>query len=169
VTRIGAVARTTPMRAGLIGLATQVLFIPALIVLAIVMAVTIVGLPFVAIVIPLAVVTMCAAMLLGFTSLAHTLGQAIGRRAGWATDTAVWGVVLGMTVIVLPTILSRLAGMAPESARAVTMTLLVVGTAVEYAAWTIGLGAAVMTGLGKWAVVPPPLPPDVVADAPSAL
>ena len=169
VTRIGAVARTTPVRAGLIGLATQVLFIPALIVLAIVMAVTIVGLPFVAIVIPLAVVTMCAAMLLGFTSLAHTLGQAIGRRAGWATDTAVWAGVLGMAVIVLPTILSRLVGMAPESARAITMVLLVVGTAVEYVAWTIGLGAAVMTGLGKWAVVPPPLPPDVVADAPSAL
>jgi len=169
VTRIGAVARTTPVRAGLIGLATQVLFIPALVVLAIVMAVTIVGLPFVAIAIPLAVVTMCAAMLLGFTSLAHTLGQAIGRRAGWATDTGVWAGALGMAVIVLPTILSRLVGMAPESARAITMMLLVVGTAVEYLAWTIGLGAAVMTGLGKWAVVPPALPPDVVADAPSAL
>jgi hypothetical protein len=168
VTRIGAVATATPLRAGLIGLATQVLFIPALIVLAIVMAVTIVGLPFVAIVIPLAVVAMCAAMLLGFASLANTLGQAIGRRAGWAIDTAVWAGVLGMAVIVLPTILSRLVGMAPESARAITMALLVVGTAVEYVAWTIGLGAAVMTGLGKWAVVPPPLPPDVVADAPSA-
>lgn len=167
VTRIGAVASATPVRAGLIGLATQVLFIPALIVLAIVMAVTIVGLPFVAIVIPLAVVVMCAAMLLGFTSLAHTVGQAIGRRAGWPTETALWAGVLGMVVIVLPTILARLAGMAPESARAITVVLLVIGTAVEYVAWTIGLGAAVMTGLGKWAVVPPPLPPEVVADAPS--
>ncbi len=168
VTRIGAVASATPVRAGLIGLATQVLFIPALIVLAIVMAVTIVGLPLVAIVIPLAVVLMCAAMLLGFTSLAHTVGQAIGRRAGWSTETALWAGVLGMAVIVLPTILARLAGMAPEPARAITVVLLVIGTAVEYVAWTVGLGAAVMTGLGKWAVVPPPLPPDVVADTPSA-
>ena len=168
VTRIGAVATATPVRAGLIGLATQVLFIPALVVLAIVMAVTIVGLPFVAVVIPLAVVAMCAAMLLGFTSLAHTLGQAIGRRAGWATDTAVWAGVLGMAVIVLPTILSRLVGLAPDSARVTTMVLLGVGTAVEYVAWTIGLGAAVMTGLGKWAVVPPPLPPEVIVEAPAA-
>ena len=168
VTRIGAVATATPVRAGLIGLATQVLFIPALVVLAIVMAVTIVGLPFVAVVIPLAVVAMCAAMLLGFTSLAHTLGQAIGRRAGWATDTAVWAGVLGMAVIVLPTILSRLVGLAPDSARVITMVLLGVGTAVEYVAWTIGLGAAVMTGLGKWAVVPPPLPPEVIVEAPAA-
>lgn len=169
VTRIGAVASATPLRAGLVGLATQVLFIPALIVVAIVMAVTIVGLPLVAIVMPLAVVLMCAAMVLGFTSLAHTLGQAIGRRAGWSTETARWAGVLGMVVIVLPTLLSRVVGMAPESARAITVALLVVGTAVEYLAWTIGLGAAVMTGLGSWAVVPPPLPPDVVADAPSAL
>ena len=169
VTRIGAVAAATPVRAGLIGLATQVLFIPALVVLALVMAVTIVGLPLVAIVMPLAVVVMCAAMVLGFTSLAHRLGQAIGRRAGWATETAVWAGVLGMAVIVLPTILARLVGMAPESARAITMALLVVGTAMEYVAWTIGLGAAVMTGLGTWAIVPPPLPPAVIVDAPSAL
>ena len=169
VTRIGAVAAATPVRAGLIGLATQVLFIPALVVLALVMAVTIVGLPLVAIVMPLAVVLMCAAMVLGFTSLAHRLGQAIWRRAGWATETAVWAGVLGMAVIVLPTILARLVGMAPESARAITMALLVVGTAMEYVAWTIGLGAAVMTGLGTWAIVPPPLPPAVIVDAPSAL
>ena len=133
------------------------------------MAVTIVGLPFVAVVIPLAVVAMCAAMLLGFTSLSHTLGQAIGRRAGWATDTAVWAGVLGMAVIVLPTILSRLVGLAPDSARVITMVLLGVGTAVEYVAWTIGLGAAVMTGLGKWAVLPPPLPPEVIVEARSAV
>jgi hypothetical protein len=172
VTRIGAVARATPVRAGFVGLATQLLFIPALIALAVAMAVTIVGLPFVAVVIPLAVVLMCAAMLLGFTSLAHTLGQSLGRRAGWPTDTAVWAAVLGMGVIVLPTILSRLVGMAPESARALTVVLLAIGSAIEYVAWTIGLGAAVMTGMGKWALVPPlvppPLPPSQPADAPAA-
>ena len=168
VARIGAVATATPIRAGLIGLATQVLFIPALVLVAVVMAVTIVGLPFVVVVIPLAVIAMCAAMLLGFTSMAHTLGQAVGRRIGWPTDAAVWAAVLGMGLIVLPTVLSRLVGIAPASARAATVALLGVGTAVEYVAWTIGLGAAVMTGLGRWAVVPPPLPPHTL-EAPSAL
>jgi hypothetical protein len=166
VSRVAAVARATPVRAGLIGLAAQVLFVPALIVVAIAMAITIVGLPFVALVIPLAVVAMGVAMLLGFTSLAHTVGEAVGRRVGWTTDTALWASALGMIVIVLPTLISRVVGMAPESARAITLMLLVVGTAVEYVAWTIGLGAAVMTGLGRWAVVPPPLPPTANA-APS--
>lgn len=168
VTRIGAAAAATPWRAGLIGFGTQLLFIPALIALAIAMAVTIVGLPFVAVVIPLAVVTMALTMLIGFTSLAQRVGQAIGRRAGWAVDGAVWAAVFGLGVIVMATVLARLVGMAPEPARVLTLVLLGLGTAVEYVAWTVGLGAAVMTGVGKWAVVPPPLPAQT-ADAPSAL
>lgn len=168
VRRIGAAATATPWRAALIGLGTQVLFVPVLIAVAVAMAITIVGLPFVALVVPLAVVTMALTMLLGFTSLAQKVGQAIGRRAGWADDGAVWTAMLGLGVIVMATVLSRLIGIAPESARVLTLVLLGLGTAVEYAAWTIGLGAAVMTGLGKWAVVPPPLPPQR-ADAPTAL
>lgn len=169
VARIGAAATATPIRAGLIGLATQVLFVPVLIAAAVALAVTIVGIPFVAVLIPLAIVALGVAMLLGFTSLAQRLGQAIGGRFGWPTGPAVWAAVLGMSVIVLPTVVSRLVGMAPESARVGTVVLLGLGAAVEYVAWTVGLGAAVMTGLGRWAVVPPPLPPPIGVDAPAAL
>ncbi len=153
VTRIGAAAVATPVRAGLVGLAAQAVFVPALIVVAIVMAITIVGLPFVAIVVPLAVFAMLATMVLGFTSLAARLGEHVTGN-----DTVV-SVLAGLVIIVLPTFLARLAGVGPDALRAVTVTLLVVGTIVEYVVWTVGLGAAVMTGLGRWAVVPPPVPP----------
>ncbi len=169
VTRIGAVAAATPIRAGLIGLLAQVLFIPALIVAAVLLAVTIVGIPFVAVLIPLAVVAFFVTMLVGFTGVAQRIGEAVGTRFGWDTNPALWAAVLGMAVVVLPTVLSRLVGMAPEAARVGAVTLLGLGAAIEYLAWTIGLGAAVMTGLGRWAVVPPPLPPPIVADAPSGL
>ena len=66
--------------------------------------------------------------------------------------------VLGLALIVLPTLLSRLVGVAPEALRAVAFGLLAFGTVVEYVVWTIGLGAAAMTGLGRWATAPPPLP-----------
>ena len=155
VARIGAAAVATPVRAGLVGLAAQAIFVPALIIVAIVMAITIVGLPFVAIVVPLAVFAMLATMVLGFTSLAARLGQHVTGH-----DTVV-SVLAGLVIIVLPTFLARLAGVGPDALRAVTVTLLVVGTVVEYLAWTVGLGAAVMTGLGRWAVVPPPMPPPV--------
>ena len=73
--------------------------------------------------------------------------------------------VLGLALIVLPTLLSRLVGVAPEALRAVAFALLAFGTIVEYVVWTIGLGAAAMTGLGRWATAPPPLP--APADPPS--
>ena len=79
-------------------------------------------------------------------------------RLGWEQPPAVWMAVLGLALIVLPTLLSRLVGVAPEALRAVAFGLLAFGTVVEYVVWTIGLGAAAMTGLGRWATAPPPLP-----------
>lgn len=177
VSRIGAAASASPLRAGLIGLVTQVLFIPLLVIGAVILAVTIVGIPFVAVLVPLAVLTMFAAMLLGFTSLALRLGQAIAARAGWTDGSVVAAAMLGLAVIVLPTVVARLVGLAPESARAATMVLFGLGALVEYVAWTIGLGAAMMTGLGRWSVTPPPVPPPVpplpprfmAGDAPAGL
>lgn len=171
VARIGDVAAATPVRAGLTGLAAQLLFIPTLVIVAVVMAVTIVGLPFIAIALPLAVAAMFAAMLLGFTGLAQRLGLVLGARLGWGASAAIGAALLGLTAIVLPTVLSRLVGVAPEFLRPVTWSLLAIGTAIEYVAWTVGLGAAVLTGLGNWAVVPPPVPPpmDSAVEAPSVL
>jgi len=159
VSRIGAAAAGAPIRAALVGLAAQVMFVPALVVLAVVMAVTIVGLPFVAVVVPLAVLMMLATMVLGFTSLAGRLGQALGGSFTAAGRGLVAAVLAGLLLIVLPTFLARLVGVGPDALRFVAVALLVVGTVVEYLAWTLGLGAAIMTGLGRWAVVPPPVPP----------
>jgi hypothetical protein len=167
VGRIAAAAAASPLRAGLIGFALQVLFVPALAIISVGLAITIIGIPFVAVVVPLAVATMFLAMLLGFTSLAHALGGWAADRLGWDQPQAVWMAVLGLALIVLPTLLSRLVGVAPDALRAVALGLLAVGTLVEYIAWTIGLGAAAMTGLGRWSTTPPPLPP-ASYQAPSA-
>lgn len=162
VARIGAAAVATPVRAGLVGLVAQVLFVPALIVLAVVMAITIVGLPFVAVVVPLAVLAMLATMLLGFTSLAGRVGRLfVGEAAG---EGAAAAALAGLAIIVLPTLLARLVGVGPDWLRFIAVALLVVGTAIEYVAWTMGLGAAIVTGLGRWAVVPPPVPPSMAPE-----
>ncbi len=159
VVRIGAAAAATPIRAGLIGVAAQVLFVPLLVLVAIVMAITIVGLPFVAVVVPLALAAMFATMILGFTSLAGRVGRPLGRSWAGTGEGVVAAALAGLVVIVLPTFLSRLVGVGPDSLRAAAVALLVVGMAIEYLAWTVGLGAALLTGLGRWSVVPPPVPP----------
>ncbi len=164
ISRIGAAAAAAPFRAGVIGLGLQLLFVPALIVISVGLAITIVGLPFVALLVPLALVTMFIAMLMGFSSLAHALGAWAARYLGWQAPPAVWAAVLGLVLIVLPTLVSRLVGVAPEALSAVAFALLTIGTVVEYLVWTIGLGAAAMTGLGRWATAPPPIP--APSDAP---
>ncbi len=98
VTRIGAAAVATPVRAGLVGIAAQVLFVPALIVVTILMAITLVGLPFVAVVVPLAVAAMGATMLLGFTSLAGRIGQTLARPWGSAGDGVVAAALAGLVL-----------------------------------------------------------------------
>lgn len=171
--RIGAVTMASPVKAGLVGLTAQLLFVPAIVILVIVLAVTIVGLPFIAVLVPLAVLIMLGAMLLGFVGLAQRLGQAAGRVLGWTGEPMLPAALAGMAMIVLPTVLARLVGVGPDAVRGVAVALLVVGSVVEYVAWTIGLGAALLTGLGRWAVVPPPVPPpfpgDPMTDAPSAI
>jgi hypothetical protein len=165
--RIADAAAAAPFRAGVIGLSLQLLFVPVLVVASIALAITIIGLPFVAILVPLALVAMFVAMLLGFASLAHAVGDWAARRLGWDAPAAIGAAILGVALIVLPTVLSRLVGVAPDALRAGAFALLALGTVVEYVAWTIGLGAAAMTGLGRWATTPPPIPaPTDTAPAP---
>ena len=38
-----------------------------------------------------------------------------------------------------------------------TFVLLAIALTVEFIAWTIGFGAAIITGLGRWYTVPPPI------------
>jgi hypothetical protein len=170
--RIGAAAVASPLRAALVGVVTQLLFVPLLLLVSIVLAVTIIGLPFLAVVVPLAVLLMLGAMLLGFTSVVQRLGRAAGGGLALG-DSALVAALFGLALLVLPTLAARLLGVGPEMLRWTGVALLVVGTAVEYVAWTVGLGAAMMTGLGRWAIVPPPVPPrisiDPMADAPSAI
>lgn len=173
--RIGDAAADAPVRSAVTGFAIQVLFVPVLVIASIVLAVTIVGLPFVAILVPLAVVALFVTMLVGFASLALRLGSRVLAGGSFAPG-AITATLTGMVLLLLPTLVARLAGIGPDLLHWPVMTLLAVGTLVEYVAWTIGLGAAARTGLGRWSIVPPPIPPvppvsfdPPVADVPSAI
>jgi hypothetical protein len=55
--------------------------------------------------------------------------------------------------------LSRMLGIGPAPVRAAAFGLLMTGVLIEFVVWTIGLGAALMTGFGRWSTSPPPVPP----------
>lgn len=158
VARVGRAAAAAPARALVIGLAAEILFVPALIVGSVALAVTIIGIPILLLLLPVTFAASIIALLLGFTALACRVGEWIEDRLGWRLHSAVAATALGLLVIVGPTLLSRAFGVAPEPLRLLAFGLLVTGILIEFAVWTMGLGATLMTGFGRRSVVPPPVP-----------
>jgi hypothetical protein len=158
VARIGRSAAAEPGRAFALGLVAEILFIPALVIASVSLIVTIIGIPLVVFLLPVAVLTAFIALLLGFTALACRIGEWIEDRMGWRAHSAFLAMTIGLLLIVGPTMLARMIGVAPEPVRWAGFALLVVGIAVEFIVWTIGLGATLMTGFGRWSTAPPPAP-----------
>ena len=156
VARAGRAALAEPLRAFFIGLAAEIFFVPFLIAASIGLAITIIGIPFVAVLVPIAVALLVFAFLLGFTALACRLGEWVEDRLGWQPGNAFVATTIGFVILLGPTLLARFFHLVP-SAAPIGFALVVVALTVEFVAWTMGLGAAIITGLGRWYTVPPPI------------
>jgi purine-cytosine permease-like protein len=133
--------------------------LPVLVIASIALVVTIIGIPVAIVLLPLAVITAFVAFLLGFTALACRIGEWVEDRLRWRGNSAFLAMTIGLVLIVGPTMLGRLMNVAPEPLQWTTFGLMTAGITVEFVVWTMGLGAALMTGLGRWSTVPPPAPP----------
>ena len=98
------------------------------------------------------------ALVLGYTALACRLGEWLEDRLGWRPGSAFLATGMGLILIIGPTLVARVLNVAPGPFRTAAFSLLVVGLCLEFVVWTIGLGAAIITGLGRWQTVPPPVP-----------
>lgn len=157
VARVGRAALAEPGRAFLVGFAAEVFFVPLLVATSIGLIITIVGIPFVAVLVPIAIAMLVFSFVLGFTALACRLGEWIEDRLGWQPGNAVMATGIGFVLLVGPTLLARVINVASDAAWPLTFTLVAIGLAVEFVAWTMGLGASILTGLGRWHTVPPPI------------
>jgi hypothetical protein len=157
VARVGRAAAAEPVRAAIVGLAAEVLFLPVVLVFSLALGLTIIGLPFVFLLVPVAILVALVALLLGFTALACRLGEWLEDRLGWRPRSALLATAMGMVLIITPTLLARLLGMAPEPLRLAAFGVLIAGAVAEFLVWTIGLGATLLTGFGRWNTTPPPI------------
>jgi hypothetical protein len=164
VERIAARSAVSPLRAGLVGLLAEVLFLPVLILTVVVLAVSIVGIPLLALV-PFAILSVMLLMLVGFIGLAYQIGQRLNARFGWVSRGAYATVAIGIVAIGGLTLIAKLAGLVGGFLLGAPLTAL--GYFVEYAAWTIGFGATILAwyesqthfGSRSGTVTPPPLTP----------
>lgn len=157
VARVGRAALAEPLRAFIIGLAAEIFFVPLLVAASVGLAMTIIGIPFVAILVPIAIVLLVFAFVLGFTALACRLGEWIEDRLGWQPGNAFVATAIGFIVLMTPTLLARVVDVASTTFTPLTWVLVAIGLTMEFIAWTIGLGASIITGFGRWYTVPPPI------------
>jgi hypothetical protein len=148
VRRVSHVVVTEPWRAGFAGLAFQIFFVPVLVITVVVLTVSIVGIPLLLLV-PFALLAMLVASVLGFAGASCGVGELVTRRVSGGRLTPFATLVVGLAVIWALTAIARFGGLAGQPIRFVLSSVLIAGFMVEYIAWTVGLGAVLLTRFGR--------------------
>jgi hypothetical protein len=143
VEHISLLAAREPLRAGFVGFLAQVLALPILIITIVTLVVTIIGIPLL-VLIPFAILFFCVVALVGFTGVAWRLGSWFLSRVGSADAGPYVATVVGVLLILSPVLVARLASLAGGFLLPMTWGLGFLGFAVEYAAWTVGFGSALL-------------------------
>jgi hypothetical protein len=141
VERIAARTAAAPVRSGLIGLLAEILFVPVLVLTAVVLAVSIIGIPLLFLM-PFAVLLVMLVALVGFVGLSYHVGRWIASRFGWSEPGAYASVAMGVVAIGGLTLLAKLAALGGGFIIGGPLTGL--GYLVEFVAWTVGFGAAIL-------------------------
>ena len=162
VERIGERAAREPWLSGFAGLLAQLLFVPVLVLTVVVLAVSIIGIPLLVLV-PFVMLGFLLAVLVGFTGVVLR----IGRWATGAERPPFVTLAVGVVLVAALGLLARTFGLIPAPLWPITWFLGLIGFFAEYIAWTVGLGAALLTRFGTRGPrpvmpaptdYPPPLP-----------
>lgn len=162
VERIGERAAREPWMSGFTGLLAQLLFVPVLVLSVVVLAVSIIGIPLLVLV-PFAILAFLLAVLIGFSGVVLR----IGRWAAGSERPPFVTLAVGVVVVAAVGLLARTFGLIPAPLWPITWFLGLLGFFAEYIAWTVGLGAALLTRFGTRGPrpvmpaptdYPPPLP-----------
>ena len=164
--RISRRVAADPWVSGFVGLLAQVLFVPVLVLTVVFLAISIVGIPLLFLV-PFALVALLFGVLMGFTGVARRVGEwAVGPYKGPLVATMV-----GVAVITAGAIVTRIVWLIPGPIAPLAFILWMIALFLEYVAWTVGLGALLLTRFGTRGpsappldVVPPPVPPPLPAE-----
>lgn len=134
-------------KAAAVGLAAQILFFPALVLTVVVLAVSVIGIPLL-IGIPFALLALCLGTLVGFAAVAKRFGHAAEERFGWAHENPYMAVAVGVGLIMAVSFFASALGMAGGPLEVFAVILGILGFVLQYVAWTVGLGALLLTRFG---------------------
>jgi len=154
---IATIAGRPAAASGFIGVVTEVLFVPALLILIIALVVSIIGIPLLAAV-PFLLAAFGVVWVAGLTGVAVRVGRAL-RGASWSgTDASVGDFLLGYAAIVAVTVTAHALALTLGWVSPLVWPVRAAGMAIEYVAWTIGLGAGLASLFAAPRLIPPPMP-----------
>ena len=138
-----------PVKATLVGLVAWVLFVPMFVLTAIVLAISLVGIPLL-VLLPFALVAVLATAVVGFSGTAYAVGQWVRRRFGIATTSGFADICMGILVILLPLLLGRVIALGGWALSPVVFLLVAIGLGMEFLAWASGFGAVLTNMFSRW-------------------
>jgi len=159
VHRIGDRVGRDPWLSGFTGLLAQLLFIPVLVLTVVILAVSIIGIPLLLLV-PFAILGFLIAALVGFAGVALR----VGRWAVGSERPAFVALAVGVILVSAVGLVARTLALLPVPLWPISWILGFTAFFLEYLAWTVGLGGALLTRFGTrgtarpFDVAPPPLP-----------
>lgn len=173
IERIGRRVESEPWKSGLVGLAGQILFVPLLVVVVVILAVSIIGIPFLLLV-PFALLAIGVAIFFGYVGVALKLGDLLRERFGWSIQSPYMVLLVGLLGLQIWSLIGHILNFNGPPLRLFAGLFLLFGFLVVYVAWTLATGGAILTRFGtaeSWArkpAVPPPAAPAAQLEAPPA-
>jgi hypothetical protein len=156
----------TTFIAGLLG---ELLAGPALGAAAVLLIITIVGCVLV-LLFPFIILALMIAALVGFSAAAYQFGRVLEGRFNRRPGSPYVTTIIGVLAIEAPSIIGHVLAVGGGMLHIFALMFLLFGFLVRYVAWTVGFGAAILTGfanrpdrlrrtgVGPLSPMPPPLP-----------
>lgn len=148
VERAARRVREEPWKAIFAGLMVQLLILPVLVLVTVILAVSIIGIPLLALV-PVAILAFVIAALLGFVGVGLELGRWVERITNGHFSSSVLAVIVGIVLIQATALLGRLLSLPSGWVAVVGFSIVLLGFFLKYVAWTLGMGAMTLVAFSR--------------------
>jgi len=152
-----AARASSVLSAGLLGAAVEVLFVPALLAVVVGLLISIVGIPLLG-AIPFVLAAGALVWVGGFAAVAVCLGARLRGGSVSTSSSPVADLMIGFVALTSFTMIAHFMSIGPGWTGPMGWIVGAAGVAIEYVAWTIGLGAALSSLAVRRPVMPPRVP-----------
>ncbi|HVT59339.1 MAG TPA: hypothetical protein VHR45_13165 [Thermoanaerobaculia bacterium] len=142
--KVAARVADEEVKAAATGFLSQILFLPLLAVVTVLLVISIVGCALL-LLYPFVFLAIVVAGLVGFTAVALQVGRVLAARFNRPSASPYAAVLAGILAIEASTLIGRMLAAGGGPFHFISWPFLIIGLVVRYAAWTVGLGAVILT------------------------